>query len=178
MKRRATHQGISRARRDPAGHRRGGAVTLELILTMPIWIIVLLAIIEFGQILSNQQQLSLASRVGAEEASQTLGLESAADVPANVLIAINQQLASSGISECKVILEHNVVPPLTPTPVVLTSGECDCGPPSTPLPPRRQYVRVTVCAELTELAPNLLGTFGFDISDCIVQQTTTFRYEL
>ncbi len=160
-----------------------GAVTLELILTFPIWLIFLLAIIEFGQILSNQQQVALASRVGAEEASQTavLPLTGGSPVPASVLGAIDQQLASSGISACRVILEHNVVPsppPVIPVPVTLSSGTCHYDPPATELPLVRQYVRVTVCVELAELTPDLLGMFGFDISNRTVQHTTTFRYEL
>lgn len=153
---------------------RRGAVTLELILTLPIWLIALLAIIEFDQILSGKQQMALATRVGAEEASQSSGLDSAIAVPLNVLTAIDQQLASSGISRCGVILEHNV----GGSAVTLTDGVCQCDPPDVDLPPRRQYVRVTVCVELAELVPNLLGAFGFDISDCIIQHSTTFRYEL
>ena len=43
-------------------------MTLELILNLPVWIIVLLAVIQFGQLLSNLQQVALASRVGATEA--------------------------------------------------------------------------------------------------------------
>jgi hypothetical protein len=150
-------------------------VTLELILTVPIWLIFLWAVVEFGQILSNQQQVALAARVGTEEASQTPGLDLAAAVPPNVLTAIDQQLASSNISRCKVILEHNV----GGSPATLTDGACaPCDPPATALPPNREYVRVTVCVPLTELACNLLGGFGFDISGCIVQHSTTFRYEL
>ena len=159
----------------PPSRVRAGAVTLELILTLPIWLIALLTIIEFGQILANLQQLSLASRVGAEEASQTYPLPTAGSVPSNVLTAIDQQLFSAGIApRCKVILEHN----LAPGPTTLVSGDCDCSPPDTPLPVHREYVRVTVCAELTALTPNLLGIFGFDVEDCMVQQSTTFRHEI
>jgi hypothetical protein len=164
-------------RRSPRA-QRGGAVTLELILTVPIWLILLWAIVEWGQILSNQQQVALAARVGAEEASQTSGLASAASVPSGVLTAIDQQLASSNISRCKVIVEHNLNGPLEELEDS-SGGPCDCDPPSTGLlPTNREYVRVTVCVPLTELACNLLGPFGFDISDCIVQHSATFRYEL
>ena len=163
--------------------RRRGAVTLELILTLPIWLILLLAIIEFGQLLSNQQQVALAGRVGAEEASQTpdLPISPGVPVPANVLDAIDQQLASSGISACHVRLQHNVVPaapPVFEAPIELSAGDCDCREPDAALPSAREYVRVTVGVRLTQLTPNLLRMFGFDVSDRIVQQTTTFRYEL
>jgi len=155
---------------------------------LPVWLIFLLAIIEFGQVLCSQQQVELASRVGAEEASQTpdLPIDSNGngqddDIPANVLLAIDQQLASSGMTRCHVRLEHNVVPeyPNTPpVPVTLDVGTCDCEGSAEALPTMRRYVRVTVGIAMTELTPNLLSTFGFDISDRIVQHTTTFRYEL
>ena len=163
--------------------RRRGAVTLELILTLPIWLIFLLAIIEFGQILAGQQQVALASRVGAEEASQTPDLpwQDGSPVPPNVLRAIDQQLASAGITGGQVRLQHNVVPsppPVVPVPVTLSTGGRDCDPAVTELPAVRRYVRLTVGVPLEGLAPNLLATFGFDIAPRIIQHTTTFRYEL
>jgi len=166
---------IRRGPRSSVARRCTGAVTLELILALPIWLIALLAIIEFGQILSGLQQVALASRVGAEEASQTSALATFGTVPPNVLTAINQQLASSGMSQCRVIVEHNVG-----GSTILSTGTCDnCLPPVNPeFPPSREYVRVTVCVPMTELSPNLLGLFGFDISDCLAQQSTTFRYEM
>ena len=39
---------------------RRGAVTLELILAFPIWLIFLLAIVDYVPILSNAQQLAFA----------------------------------------------------------------------------------------------------------------------
>ena len=172
--------GIRRRREDRA---RRGAVVLELILTFPIWLIFLLAIIEFGELYANRQQVALASRVGAEEASETAGLPltDGDPVPANVLHKINQQLAGSGITSCGVILEHNAVPspPGTPpAPVTLISGDCTCPREITPPPPSRHYTRVTVIVPMTQATPNLLGTFGFDVSDRFLQHTTTFRHEL
>jgi len=165
---------LAAGRRSPRG-QRGGAVTLELILTVPIWLILLWAIVEWGQILSNEQHVALAARVGAEEASQTANLDAAASVPTNVLIAVTQQLGSSNISWSKVIIEHNLNGSLEE----LSEGPGDCDPPSTSLlPTNREYVRVTVCVPLTELACNLLGPFGFDISGCTIQHSATFRYEL
>lgn len=165
--------------------RARGAVTLELILTLPIWLILLLGLVEFGLILTNQQQVALAARVGAEEASQTTLLSTidGDPVPPNVLGAVAQQLAGSRMSPCKVILEHNVVPdspPIISLPVTLSSstGACDCDAPAIPLPPRRRYTRVTVFVPLTEVTPNLLRLFGFDISEELLHHTATFRYEL
>lgn len=143
---------------------------------LPVRLIFLLAIIEFGQVLCSQQQVELASRVGAEEASQTpdLPISHNGDIPANVLLAIDQQLAGSRMTRSHVRLEHN----MAPEPVTLSVGTRDCESPAEALPEMRRYVRVTVGIAMTELTPHLLRTFGFDISDWLVEHTTTFRYEL
>ena len=152
---------------------RRGAVTLELILAFPALLILLLAIVEFGQIISNMQQVALASRVGADVASQiALSTTDGDPVPDEVLDAIEVQLAASGFAGCRVTVEHNVGAVTT-----LNTGDCDCDPPSAGLPPG-EYVRVTVCVPLSEIAPDLLSPFGFDLTDKTVGQTTTFPYEL
>mgnify|MGYP000873921391 CR=1 FL=1 len=102
--------------------RRAGAITLELIIMLPVWLIMLGAIVQFGLLIGNRQQVALASRVGAEEASRT-NLPSGGGVPLNVVHVVEQQLQSSGIDQCKITLEHNVVPPAPAVPVVLSSGD-------------------------------------------------------
>ena len=103
-----------------------------------------------------------------------------APVPAEVLAAIDDQLFSSGIERCLVRLEHNV----GGATVVLQSPpmpDCDCGPDmNLGPPPPGEYVRLTVCTELSEVMPNGLLTFGFDISgaDNTAECTTVLRYEL
>jgi len=168
------HVRTTATRRNRRSNRRG-AVLVELILAFPVLLVVLLAVIEFGLIQSNLQQIALASRVGAEEASQTatVALSGSGAVPANILAAIDKQLASSGLSQCKVTVQHNVG-----TPGTRMTGACDCGTPSTPTPATPSYVRVTVCVELAELTPNLLQIFGFDTAGKVVEHTTTFRHEL
>lgn len=169
------------------GQRRSGSVTLELILNLPIWIIVLLAIIQFGQLLSNLQQVALASRDGAHEASETpeLTLTTASFVPSEIVEIVERQLESAGIvengdSQCRIILEHNV----GGTYVRLDSAgpDCDCEPPTVPpLPdtvPPTTYVRVTVCIPFSRVAPNLLGYGCLDSSTRLIRHTTTRMYEL
>ena len=171
-------------RRTPrASRRRGANAAIELIIALPILIIMTLAVVQFGIFLMNMELLAVASRAGAEEASQTVGLPTTDGdpVPANVLSAIDLQLVSSGMHRCGVRLEHNV----GGTQVVLgdpSPGGCDCGPTDllpAPLPPG-QYVRLTVCVELSDMMPNCMANFGLDISGPSnkVQSTTTFRYEL
>ena len=151
-------------------------VTLELILVLPIFVIALMAMVQFGLLFSHQQRLEMASRVGAKVASETTLPDIATDpIPTEILDAINRELSNSNITVGRVILQHNVgIDP----PNTWTSGTLNCPAPTTPpLPTSRQYVRVTVCAETTQLAPNLLKTYGFDLSGRVSQQTTTLRYD-
>jgi len=165
-----------------AANRRRARATVELVLTLPILIMMSLALIQFGVLFQNMQLSSLASRVGAEEASQTTGLPTTDGdpVPTEIVEAVEQQLLSSGIYHCHIQLEHNV----GGTTVVLTSPAdpvCECDPPDVldPVPPG-EYVRLTVCVPLNELMPNSLAFFGVSISDPAkaTQFTTAFRYEL
>lgn len=185
-----THQLICRkpARRSNLSRvNRGGSVTLEFLLVLPILLIVLLAVAEFGMFFANMQQVALACRVGAEAASQT-DLSTATnpnDIPDNIVDAINQQLATSGISACAIILEHNVPDAETTTVMTetYTNPPCACNPPAVPAFPKppatyaRRSVRVTVCTPMTELAPNCLAVFGFNLTGCSAQCSTAFRYE-
>ena len=146
---------------------------------LPVWIILMLAVVQFGMILGSRQQIALASRVGAEEASRTpdLSTTNGDPVPCNVLRVIDQQLASSGITRCKVVLQHNLGS-VSPAYTTLTSGDCNCDPPTGALPIAGRAVRVTVFVPISELAPNLLKACGLDLSDRFIYHTTTFRHEL
>ena len=110
---------------------------------------------------------------------------------------IQQQLESSGIMQCKVLLQHSLVPappppPPTPpidlksgtcdfsvTPAVCTTPSCPCpGPDESNLPMTGNYVRVTVYVPVTQLTPNLLAACGLDMTNRFVSNSTTFRHEL
>jgi hypothetical protein len=161
-----------------AGSSRRGAVTLEFIVALPVLLIVLLAVVEFGMFFSSLQQVDLACRVGAEAASQSTFLPyGSPTVPPDVADPINQQLGSSGITPCKIILEHNVTSPQTLT--TLYGAGCACDPPTALLPAlAARSVRVTVCVPMSSLAPNCLALFGFDLTGRCAKCSTTFRYEL
>lgn len=159
---------------------RVGSVMVEFLLVMPILLIVLLTVIEFGMFFSNMQQVALACRAGAEVASQSGSLPNTGPVPTNITDAIRQQLGSSGISYGAVILEHNV----NGSTYTLTTPDSlppTCSPPPTDLPPAPNYgrlsVRITICVPMTELAPNCLAIFGFTLSGRYAKCSTTFRYE-
>ena len=98
--------------------RHGGTIAVELLLNLPIWLILLLATVEFGLLAANLQQVSLASRIGAEEASRIQSLSPEGEVPGGIQTAIQRTLAGAGVSCSNVILQHNV----GGTPVTLVSA--------------------------------------------------------
>jgi len=168
------------ARRTGGSRRRRGAIVVELLFCLPVWLIGLLAIVEFAELVTRLQQVALASRVGTEVASQTtpLSTTNGNPVPTAVLNPITNQMSSAGLAWCKVYLQHNV----GGGPVVtLVSGTCTVPAPPLPSPlPPGQFVRVTVYAEATQLAPNLLSTElfgGLDIATWHVRESTTMHHE-
>ncbi|MCS7303480.1 MAG: pilus assembly protein [Thermoguttaceae bacterium] len=167
---------------------RRAALTVELILVLPVFLILLVAVVQFGLYHVRMQHVALASRIGAEQASQTSGLPSSGAVPQPIVDAVAAELQSAGITQFCIRLEHNVnVSP----PAVLwypssgcpfcSGGGCTCCP-SSPLssPPYSgtNYVRLSVCVPLTQLMPNVLKVFGFDLTGKTTAFTTVFRYEL
>ena len=154
--------------------RRCGVITLELLLNLPIWLIMVFAVAEFGRLSSHAQQISLASRVGAEEAARTPDLPATGTVPDNICIAVVNQLQSAGLRCSMLIVEHNT----SGQPATLVSGGGLGAPPLTPLPSVGTYVRVSVFIRGTDLAPNLLKHVGFDLSRTVTGQSTTFSYQL
>ncbi len=168
-----------RPTRDP----RGGAVTLEFIIALPVLLIMLLAVVQFGMFFSGLQQVSLASRVGAEVAAQTdlSASETGDPIPSVILNAINAQLSSSAISACRIFVEHNLDGPAEDELREPLTSAWTCTPPATSLPLDMAggvySVRVTVCVPMSEVAPNCLSLFGFNIANRSTQCSTTFRYE-
>jgi hypothetical protein len=178
-------ENMSRIRHNPylwkrrAGrrNRKGFVASLELLLVLPIMLLILLAVIQFGLFLSGLQQLYMASRVGGLEAARTADLASFNTVPPNVMEIIQKQLDTAGIELEQVRLEHNLNGGST---VLVAPGDTDdCGPPREVGPnPPREYVRVTVCVKLTEVMPNGLAALGFGLADNQVAKTSVlYRYD-
>lgn len=162
---------------------RRAVVTLELILGLPILIIFVFAVIEFGLIFATIDQVAYASRFGAKLASEQAG---AFDVDA-LRTEIDQYLQTAGLQTgaCRAILQHNVTMGMgmrgaSPQSSPPGMGGCDCTAPTDNLPTTTgtSFVRVTVCVPLKDNVPDLLCGFGFSLEDCVIEQTTTFRYEL
>ncbi|MBD3672513.1 MAG: pilus assembly protein [Planctomycetaceae bacterium] len=160
-----------------------GVVTLEVILTFPIIFILFLSVIEFGMLYTLSQQVAFASRYGAKIASE----EVVAGIPSlntsgggsRLRLAIDQHLSEAGVSEsCSVTLQHNVGG-LAETQIdsPATPADCECVAHVDYYPFGQPYVRVTVCVDVSENIPDLLGSFGFSIDDTIIEVSTTFAYE-
>lgn len=152
---------------------------LELILVMPILVIVLMALVELALLLSGRHTVEMASRAGAAVASQ-IALPESGNVPSPIMEAVHEQLATIGACLGSVIVQHNIDPDPGNghhPPFLLVTGSPVCPDLDLPPPPTSaDYVRVTVCVRSTELAPNLLKTFCFDISDRVTPQSTTWPY--
>ena len=157
------------------GVRRSGVTYLELILAMPVLLVFLASVIEFGLIMANLKYLPAASRAGAKVVAETpvASIDDLATLTA-ARDAANDVLAAADLVSCRVIISHNFGGGGSQA-----SGTCTCSAPTTPTLPTDGdgAVRVTVCVELSRLAPDLLSIFGFSTSGRIVQSTTTYPYE-
>ncbi|WP_261341518.1 TadE/TadG family type IV pilus assembly protein [Blastopirellula marina] len=145
-------------------------MVLELVLTLPILLILLLAIVEFYLLYSNLPRLEAASRAGAIAASR-ISLPAGGNVPSDVIAAVDRQLETLNLPGRQIILLHDTAGGTRQ----LTAGTTYASPTelTDSLPNTRNYVRVSVQAPMTGLTPNLLKTFGMDISGRIVSQIST-----
>jgi len=129
--------------------------------------------------------VSYSSRLGAklssEQSTVNLGTYNQNGGVSPLRTEINNYLTTAGFNtlSCQITLQHNVAGAANNTqenPDPAPAG-CDCVAPVNNLPVGSEYVRVTVCVPVTGNVPNLLATFGFDIADYEVEETTTFPYE-
>ncbi|MDB5338628.1 MAG: TadE family protein [Planctomycetaceae bacterium] len=158
--------------------QRRGVIVVELILTFPVLLVLLLAVIEFSLIIINVQQVSQAARMGAKIAAETPGLGGFTDPPlsnttaTSIRTAVNRQLFTAGFgmnAARGVTLRHTVN-----AGYIATDGLA--ADPIQPTMPT-SAVRVTVSVNLSELTPDLLSTFGYSTSNQTVELTTTYPYE-
>lgn len=164
--------------------RRSAAVVLETILALPIFVVMLMGLVEFGVLVENLQYVQAASRAGAMVASRTAAATlNGVALPADVLVAVNDELGrmQTGVVARQVRLETNVDNAgavgatisrtdgvsATPNPYVAITA---------PAAPAGAYVRVTVFVDVPDVTPNVLAAFGLDFQNEVVQQTTTFPW--
>lgn len=176
-----------RPRRRP---RRSAAVVLETILALPIFVIMLMGLVEFGVLVENLQYVQAASRAGAMVASRMAAADIHAnpgDLPVVILDAVNDELERMqvGVLARQVRLQTNVtaagaivVPP--PAFFAFTGGQSVAPDPyvaiTAPAAPAGAYVRVTVFVDVPDVTPNVLATFGLDFKNEVLQQTATFPW--
>jgi Flp pilus assembly protein TadG len=168
-------------------HRRGGVV-VEMIFVLLVLIAVTIGVIYFGVFYANAEQVALAARLGALEASQTAGLPitNGAPVPTDIVETIRNQLESSHIQYCSIRLEHNYTSDLNAVVLeTMASTTCNCEvhtripePPGTAIA-SSQYVRVTVCVPIEQVFPQQLTYFGVRFYDPAktYEHTVLMRYE-
>lgn len=176
--------------------KRQGVTVLEFLLVLPLLIMMILAVVELGLLISNRQALEMATRAGAMYAAEDALLPTNGNVPDDIVDVIGRELTCLGIDIDQAIadgaltvrLEHNVgnsdVDDLDPSAVLVT-GTLVCPPTAPPPPPDpdlsqygRRYVRLSVCVRSDLLAPNLLKTYCFDLTTRVTQHNKTYRYEL
>jgi|GEM_PF-1439479 len=176
--------GETRRRAAGVRRRRSGVVILEVIVLFPVIVILLAAVIEFGLLLSGIKHVQASSRAGAKVASE-LAVGSLASGGSTVQTTVDRVLSSGGYSSCQVILEYvttNATCTGAPGSGTSTAGSCTgCNAPASSLPTIADVpggsIRVTVCVDADQLTPDLLSTFGFDISSKIITASTTLPYE-
>ncbi len=145
-----------------------GVTVLETIVALPVLFIAILAIVELGLLSRNQGLVQAASRAAADVAS-SLELPISNPMPPEIADAVDAILQCEGIESACIRVEHNTV---KGGPYVLTTGTGGDPPPS-PAPANDPYVRVSVCVENSQLAPNLLKSFCINLAGYYSQRTTT-----
>ncbi|MHC2070606.1 TadE/TadG family type IV pilus assembly protein [Bremerella sp. T1] len=164
--------------------KRRAASLLEIILGLPVVLILLFAVAQFGLLQSNQQTLKMASRAGALAAVE-LDINSGGPINPEIVNAVNEVLRRSGlIGEMENIaavgdvqLDYFVYDEVNDTSISGTKvANVGCPPPDT-TEPSFYYVQVTVCLPADRLAPNAMACFGGDFSGRNVIMTSLFRHE-
>jgi TadE-like protein len=120
--------------------RREGSLTLQMILVLPILVIVSIATIQIGFLVTLRQAVYHAATVGAREAAKGGDIN-------HVVCVVNSILRphSLAVGDCvSVILEDPAA-----NPPVVQAGTAPCAPPATPVLSGNE-VRVSVCVDLSK----------------------------
>lgn len=165
---------------------RSGAVVLELILTVPAFLIIMLSIVEFSLIYTAIEQTAFASRSAAKIASETASGSLSTLNTGTLKGRVDRLLQVGGLPQgsCRVILEYNVDSGGTILEVAdPVNDTCNCYAPSSALPDvattaNDKSVRTTVCVLLGNNIPDFLSGLGFSIQDYTVEESTTYMHEL
>lgn len=145
-------------------------MSIELLVVVPMLMLCVMAVVQFGLELAGAVLVHEAAVVGAGRCS-TLGRFDAATIDDDTSSAVQLQLVAGGIavtpaSDLQVIVQERVVSAAssyTGTEVSWPAGASFTAVPSASTIPA-DSVRVTVNVRLTKVIPNLLSGFGFSIT--------------
>lgn len=154
-----------------ARRRRRGAVVLELLIALPLLVIGTMAAVEMGLWMTGRERVEMAARLGAEQAATCTDF-------AEVQNKVIEYLAAANVPTCdvQILLIHNVGNPSGGFARETNAEDAPWGefePPAL----TSEYVRVVVRVPSDALAPNLLKSFGFDLSQQWTVRAKTFRFE-
>ncbi len=137
------------------------ALSVELLIALPILFIILLAVVEFGLLLMSSQGISAAANMGAREAalasSDYTSVNTAVD---NALVGYNWQTFAEV--------------------VIFVDGVKDEGDPMLPIlaeAPSGAVVTVTVNVPMDQAAPDALSLFGINLAGHELTATFVTRKE-
>ncbi|HVK08628.1 MAG TPA: TadE/TadG family type IV pilus assembly protein [Gemmataceae bacterium] len=147
----------------PNPRARRGSVAVETLLFLPLFLIVLLAFVEFAAIVTCEQQLVRASHAGAKCAAEGATCEQIREV-IDYNLGRGALCGHRRISVCRVVKNHHGHEHLVP----VEDPEC--------LPPHTLLV-VTVEAPAARVVPNLLRCVGIRLSDDELSGQTAIRKE-
>ncbi len=170
---------IGRTRR-PGARGRRGAVALELIVSVPILVILILAVIEFSIIFTAIKQMTFASRLGAKEAAEAGSIPNLSTLVSSGTLRglVDRQIQAAGATgACQVIVQYGSGNSYT-TLTDVGPLPCECFASLLDGPVVGTFVRVEVGVALSDFCPDLLAPFGFSIAGRQVSATTTYRMEL
>ena len=133
---------------------RRGVLTVEALFVIPIMLLVTIAIIEFGILLSIQHSVTLAAMKGAREAGKGADISELTGI-------VNEKLAPHNLivgTAVAVRLED----PATSTDIKVGDPDCDPLPGAEAIDPGD--IRVTVCVNTTSLPlMGQLDSLGFSL---------------
>lgn len=166
--------------------KRRAVSLLEIIIGLPIVLILLLAVVQFGLLQSNQQTLKQASRAGALVAAnmEIDGTETVVDP--DIVNAIDEVLQKGGLLDSgetiemvgEVQLKYNVYDSGNMMPISDTLPMASTlVPPSPATYPNYHYVQVTISIPAQRLTPNTMACFGVDYSGRNAIMTSLYRHE-
>lgn len=156
--------------------RTRGAIVVEFLLAFPVALIFLLAIVEFGIILANLEQVEMAAYEGAKTAAR-MDRDHIPHAIDHLEYRVNRSLNTSRIGPaCGVEFRHNIPDASHRKQHRWRHHRRDLR--HKPLPENKNVaaVQCTVCVPLSQLGPDLLPFVGFSLRKRYATATKTLPY--